>query len=211
MFFANHAERVARLRPDKRRLSRDEEEQLIRDCIILAYFEALMRAGLEIHSPLYDLTSDATLEDLLALPPEDMVADACSLAQDAYEDAQPLLKLPASLNPTFDGSIDLAGADADFIIGDTLFELKTVSAVVPGKLRDYLFQLLGYTLLDYSDTFSIRRIAIWLPRQRHISAWAIEDFLFPVSDLVLHKQFSESEVTARLAEIRAAFRGMLSS
>ncbi|MDP2744449.1 MAG: hypothetical protein Q8P00_05225 [Dehalococcoidia bacterium] len=205
-FFANHAARLARLKPFERRLTREEEGQLIRDCVVLAYFEALYRAGLRINSPLYAVGTGASLDDLLALPPEDVVADACGLAEDAYEDVQPLLKLPASLNPVFDGS-----ADADFVIGSALFEVKTVSQFSPLDLRKCLLQLLGYTLLDYSDTFGIHSIAIWLTRQRHMSMWDIDGFLFPVSDLISGGQFAEAEVTARLSETRAAFREMLKS
>ena len=77
-------------------------------------------------------------------------------------DRQPgLLRMSVVLNPTFDGSRNVGGADADLIANGTLIELKTTRQDKFERI-DHLCQLLGYALLDFSDTYASSRG--YLPR-----------------------------------------------
>ncbi|WP_422758844.1 hypothetical protein [Paenarthrobacter sp. C1] len=80
-------------------------------------------------------------------------------------------------NPQFSGSPLVGGADADWMIGDTLIDCKVYSALTIGKLRDFLRQLLGYVMLDTDDSLGIRRVGIWLPRQRLMPTWNLTHLL----------------------------------
>ena len=83
----------------------------------------------------------------------------------------------ATLNPTFAGSADVGGADADFIAENCLWEIKTERR--PG--RSWLDQLLGYTLLDYEDTYAIDRVGVLLPRLNAHVTWPIRELIARLS------------------------------
>ena len=78
-------------------------------------------------------------------------------------------------NPTFLGSTAVGGADADLAIAHLLVDIKTREQITNHWIRDTLFQLLGYTLLDIDASHGIRRVAILLPRQPHIAIWSLDD------------------------------------
>jgi hypothetical protein len=88
-------------------------------------------------------------------------------------------------NPSFLGSAIVGGADADWVIGDLLVELKTREEITSPWLRDTLFQLLGYTLLDLDDSLGVRRVGILLPRQPFFAVWTLDDLLHEDADEVL--------------------------
>ncbi|TAM91188.1 hypothetical protein EPN42_04820 [bacterium] len=178
-FFALHDRLLKRIAPVRRRLAQADEDRLARHCIVLTYYEQIFRAGPFIGSPLYTLGTKASVDDLTALVPEECIADVRQLSWAFEEDVRHYFDLAATLNPTFDGSYAIGGADADFMLGSTLWELKTLASARPMDLRNTLYQLLGYALLDYSDTLGIRELAIYLPRQRHIWRAPIWAFLLP--------------------------------
>lgn len=99
-------------------------------------------------------------------------------------------------NPTFLGSIAVGGADGDLVIGDLLVEVKTREEISNSWLRETLFQLLAYTLLDLDDAHGIRRVGIMLPRQAHLQVWSLNELLGGDAD-------------EALPELREAFAGML--
>ncbi|MFC8525430.1 hypothetical protein [Pseudarthrobacter sp. NPDC057230] len=88
-------------------------------------------------------------------------------------------------NPRFLGSVAVGGADADWAVGDMLVELKTREEITSPWLRDTLFQLLGYALLDLDDSLGIRRVGILLPRQPYFAVWALDDLLQEDADKAL--------------------------
>ena len=89
-----------------------------------------------------------------------------------YDNFNHLLSLPHSLNPNFDGSLDIGGADADLIVEGTLIDIK---ATITQKIRpDWLWQLLGYVLLDYSDRHRINSIGLYMARQGIFFQWDLE-------------------------------------
>ncbi|MFB7894685.1 hypothetical protein ACFC1I_20950 [Microbacterium sp. NPDC056044] len=88
-------------------------------------------------------------------------------------------------NPTFMGSHAVGGADADLVIGDLLIEIKTREQITNPWIRDTLFQLLGYALLDVDDAHGIRRLGILLPRQPYVAIWTLDELLGTDAERVL--------------------------
>lgn len=80
-------------------------------------------------------------------------------------------------NPQFAASELVGGADADWMIGQTLIDCKVYSTLSVGRLRNFLRQLLGYLMLDTDDSLGIRRVGIWLPRQRLMPTWSLTHLL----------------------------------
>lgn len=67
-------------------------------------------------------------------------------------------------NPVFRGGKWVGGADGDFLVGGSLFEIKTT--INPGNLLQVTVrQLTGYVALDTSDQYQIDELAVLLPRQ----------------------------------------------
>lgn len=84
--------------------------------------------------------------------------------------------LPVFLNPTFDGSRDVGGADADWIVDTVLWDLKTTKNPERNLDRD-IRQLLGYVFLDYSDRYHLSHVAIYYPRFQQMLQWPVNDLL----------------------------------
>lgn len=174
-----HIDRTAKdVRPVGRRLDADEEGRLARCCYLLALFEQVFRGGVWITSPLFGQRSP-TLEDLLALVPAAAVADLRELVWAFCDTSADLLASPATLNPTFAGSLDVGGADADFVVGGCLVDIKTT---VNSRVEtEWLRQLLGYALLDYDDEHAIRSVGLYLARQRAWLRWGVDEVLAEAS------------------------------
>lgn len=67
-------------------------------------------------------------------------------------------------NPVFRGGKWVGGADGDFLVGGSLFEIKTT--INSGNLlQATVRQLIGYVALDTSDQYHIDELAVLLPRQ----------------------------------------------
>ncbi len=198
--------------PVKRRLGRSEEELLARYCIVLSLYEMIFRSGGRVPEPLR-LQSTAspwvatTVDDLLAIPQSHWIDDLCTLSWAFYDDNADVLERPVILNPTFDGSASVGGADADMIVDDCLVDFKLTIDSELKKLGDWLYQLLGYTLLDYRETYRIRGVALYLPRQRTWLRWSIEDLIDKLSDhdSPIPPQ-SNDEIGTALGNLRAEFR-----
>lgn len=153
--------------------------------IILAWCESIYRAGIPriIRGSLGDrLRQSENGTQLLATIDSLSISDLSSLR----EASQPQIDIWCSEiesgssfehNPTFPGSYLVEGADADWAIDDTLIECKTMAKITNTHIRDMLFQLLGYTLLDFDDCFGIRKVAIWLPRYQILKTWSLDQIL----------------------------------
>ncbi len=79
------------------------------------------------------------------------------------------------LNPTFSGSKDVGGADADLIVGKTLIDIKSTKSA--RLRREDLYQLVGYTLLDYEDVFGLDEVALYLARRPKMVSWRLRPLL----------------------------------
>lgn len=171
-FFRSLADLVARL-PWGQVLERDDEEMLCRYCVVLAYFDQAVRAGPQrlADSPLLR-DHRPSVDKLLSVAERDWVEDLAAQSRLFHEGAAGRLTEPCRLNPTFEGSNDVGGADADLILGSALIDIK--ATVNPKIGRPWLWQLLGYALLDYSDQYGIDTVGVYLSRQGHFLEWPIE-------------------------------------
>ena len=193
-FFVALDRSVDEIAPHCRRPTDAEERTLARFCLVLAAFEAVYRAGVW-PPPYFGESPPESAAALLALVPDEWVEDAAALAT-AFAERYPSWRgADAVLNPEFDGTADLGGADGDFIADGCLWEIKTTKARVKGK---DLHQLLGYALLDYEDQYAIERVGVLLPRHNTEVSWPIRELIASMSD----------RDDLDLAQLRRDFRGV---
>ncbi|MEU0936359.1 UvrD-helicase domain-containing protein [Embleya sp. NPDC005971] len=159
---------------------RADAETLNRWCFVAAAYEDISRSGtIRRRGPLAAATASTTLAELLDAVPAYVHADLerqFALARDVFT---PLRALPDErriCGPTFAGSADLGGADADFILGGTLIDSKATTR--PRNLgREEIHQLAGYLLLDYDNRYTIDRVGLYLARQGALIDWPVDTFL----------------------------------
>ena len=125
-FFSSLDKVLQETQPAGRRLDRSQEEQLVRYCVVLALFEEVFRAGARSGSPLFLGEAKTTVPELLSISEAEWVSDLCSLSWLFHERFGEVLTHPNTLNPTFDGSKDVGGADADFILDGCLIDINEV-------------------------------------------------------------------------------------
>jgi len=116
-----------------------------------------------------------SIEELLAIPQAVELDDLSAMFALFYDRCHDLLSHSRVLNPTFAGSLDVGGADADFIVDDCLIDMK---ATISSQVRaDFLYQLAGYLLLDYNDAYHITSVGIYMVRQGLLLKWDVSAFL----------------------------------
>lgn len=99
---------------------------------------------------------------------EDVLLQAISLRKQPFFTRNQI----AAIGPAFDGSSDVGGADADLIVDGTLIDFKSS---LQCKLTSLILrQLIGYWLLDYSDCYALKRVAVYFTRYE--TFWAIDIF-----------------------------------
>lgn len=157
-----------------------DEDTLSRLCFVAAYYEDIYRTGvIRRYSMLASATPATTLDDLAAAVPGYAIEDISRQMKLAEEPFAPLRALPPTARicgPTFQGSRDIGGADADLILGGLLLDCK--AAIQPRRLgQEEIYQLAGYLLLDYNDRYRINRVGLYLSRQGTLIVWNVEDFL----------------------------------
>ncbi len=134
------------------------------------------------------------MEELLALPQKMWLDDLSQLFRLFYERYHHLLLLPHHLNPTFTGSHDVGGADADLVVDGCLIDIKTsISSQVKAE---YLYQLAGYLLLDYDDLLHLNTLGIYMARQGLLLTWSVAEFLHQLT----------GDDRSPLASLRQTFR-----
>ena len=178
-FFQDLDKVLSKLQPVGRKLNCDGEQLLNRYCIVLALFEQCFRT---VPRPTWSLfqANVSSADDLLELAPAHWIDDLCAMSEAFYDYFKDGLKQKAILNPTFDGSALIGGADADIILEmwdgvSCLIDIKaTVNARIEGKS---FHQLLGYCLLDFSNRYRIERVGFYLPRQARFIGWQLEDLI----------------------------------
>lgn len=165
----------------------NEWRRLCELCLLLARFEQFRRNP---HSP---AVQEKVAEPLaryngavLGLVPamnieEPSIDDLFNLGRAAWQDTADLQDAdPLYLNPRFDRSLDLGGADADLIYGDTLLDWKSNTRPdIVGRFE--LWQLLGYALADTEDEFEIQRVEIGALRWRVSVSWPLEELTSQLS------------------------------
>jgi len=174
-FFTSLDATVATMQPIGRRLERDEEHVLARYCFVLALLEDVGRTGSYTHNLLMEPAPRRTVDELLAIAEDAWIDDLCALSTLFYDNYHHLLSMPFIPNPTFVGSDDIGGADADIIVDGCLIEMK--ASIQPKINPQWLYQLVGYALLDYDDHYSIQSVGIYMARQGTLLQWPIGEFL----------------------------------
>ena len=172
---------VDEIAPDRRLPTEAEERTLARYCLVLTALEAVFRAGPATPPPqYYSGTWPKSAADLVNLVPDDRVKDVAALGAAFAKQYRSWQAAGDSvLNPNFAGSQDIGGADADLIVDGCLWDIKTTKRQdAEGK---WLYQLLGYTLLDYEDEYSIERVGLLFPRQNTKAEWPVDKLIAEMS------------------------------
>ncbi len=173
-FFAELDAYVGRVKPVSRLMASEYEWILARYCYILALLECVFRSG-EVDPILLPKKAYADIFELIAQPPNNETHDLMRLIQIFFENALPYWpKKMINLNPSFEGSLDVGGADADMILDGCLYEIKCIAEL--NKAAQYIRQLAGYVLLDYSDKLQIQAVGFYLARYGCFVSWPIEEF-----------------------------------
>lgn len=174
-FFDRLDDMLVTIRPIGRRLTLEEERIIARYCFILALFEEVYRSDRYKDGPLFVPSVKQSIDELLAIPEDAWIDDLSQLSLRFYDTCHDLLSRAFVLNPTFSGSRDVGGADADLIIDGCLLEIKTSKQA---KIESsWLRQLAGYLLLDYNDEYHIQSLGIYMARQGLLFSWPVDEFL----------------------------------
>lgn len=177
-------------------LSNEDERMLNRFCFVLGMYETVYRSG-RVPEELASLGPDPSVEMLLASVNEAWVDDLVALAEGFLaSEARELCGRHVAANPTFAGSRDVGGADADIIIGSTLIEVKTTKSVTARK--EWIYQLLGYLLLDYDNAFELDGAGFYASRVPDLIVWPVDELL---------SMLGAGSTT--LEELRQDFRGVV--
>ncbi|WNO62399.1 hypothetical protein RPQ02_40255 [Streptomyces sp. AM2-3-1] len=169
---------------DGQPLSLDDasEDRLVRLCHVASSFEAIFRCGGWVRGNNLGSTRPGdSLADITAAVPGYVVDDIRSQMALAGTPGpfDHLLKLPAAARicgPVFDGSLDVGGADADFILDGQLIDCK--ATIRPERMsRAEVYQLAGYLLLDYNNTYAVTDVGLYLSRQGALIDWSVQEFL----------------------------------
>lgn len=156
------------------------EDRLARLCYAAAWFEEVFRTGrVWPTTPLGGAHPAFTLDELLDAVPAYAAADITAVTGRAEAGLAGIRETTTphdvTLAPTFAGSRDVGGADADWIAGRLLVDVKATKD--PGKLpAQDVYQLAGYALLDYPDTHRLDRVGWYHARTGSLSTWGIGDF-----------------------------------
>lgn len=174
-----------------------------RVCYALALLVELHRAPSVEYSRLMRLHRNSRAQDLLELANDDEVADLIAMRDLARQQLVPALPAgPVFTGMTFDGSADL-NADADLIAGGMLVDFKASQGGGPradgtraaALARTDLDQLLGYVLMDYTDTYHLDAVAIYAVRFGYLAAWPLDQLCtemagHPVDIAALRREFA---------------------
>lgn len=160
-----------------------DDEWWARVCYALALMVELYRAATVDNSRLQRLGEHSRAADLLELANAAEVADLIAMRNLARERLLPALPAGSvTTGMTFDGSADLA-ADADLIAGGILIDFKAGQGGKPRKDgsraaslgRNEIDQLLGYTLMDYSNSFGLHTVGVYAVRFGYLAAWPLAE------------------------------------
>lgn len=166
---------LERHKPHRYCLAPDAEQTLARHCLWLSLAEGWIRNP-EVEGGLWDALRGGPRADVDGVLPRAWVDDLAHLATVLMpEQLAPLTRRPWHPNPEFAGAATVGGADGDLIAGDGLWEFKCT--IRPAGTNQWLFQLLGYVLLDWDGRHALKRVGLVLPRQRAVLAWSIDHLL----------------------------------
>ena len=162
---------LKRIDPPRKRLDKQDEDDLNRYCIALGYLDAMSRG----FATLSDIDYSAAME-LVDRPQDFWLEDMRSMSWTFFATMGHLLTRPFTMNPSMPG----LAADADMIVDGTLIEIK--ASIRPEILSESVRQLVGYALLDTSDFFGIDSIALYLVRHGLYFKWDLQEALRELFD-----------------------------
>jgi hypothetical protein len=163
-------------RPAGRLLNAGDESILNRWCFVLAHLDMARRLGrypatFVVPDPAdWPETWSRDSAPLLGLADNAWIDDLSALSRLFFQRCSNILALPTVLGPGFGG-----GADGDLIVDGCLIEIKAM--IDPEPYNQYIYQLLGYTLLDSSDRYRIQQVGIYLARQGILLKWPLKVFM----------------------------------
>ncbi|MDE0698390.1 MAG: hypothetical protein OXH76_21435 [Boseongicola sp.] len=172
-FFDLLDETVTALGAHARPLSPSEERRLARCCLILAVFESIRRSGRAQLPEFLEVNVPGDAEGLLGAVPQPWADDVAELAISFRHRHADWHGTEAVLNPEFEGSRDVGGADGDLVVNGCLWDLKTT--LKKRAEGTWLYQLLGYVLLDYEDRHAIDHVGLQFPRQAASVHWPLQE------------------------------------
>lgn len=187
-FFSELEEVLSRSRQGSVHLGKEDEDLLCRCCVVLALFEQMGRGMLSPQTPLVNPTPAKSVEELLSRIPDSWVEDLRNISRAFCESQRGFISGANSVTfaPTFEGSAVSGRSEADLLVDGVLLEIKTT--VTPKIKADMIYQLLGYTLLDYADEYEIRWVGVYMARQAYLVRWELSELL---SDLGCEKSLKE--------------------
>lgn len=174
-FFSSLKQFLEQAQPQQNRLDKSNEEALLRYCVVMAALDFFFRVGYDPSSVLLNPAPKVTLDELISVAETHWIEDLRFLSWQFHDKFSKMLSCPTVLNPTFDGSIFIGGADADLIIDGCLVDIK--ATVNPRTEAGWLYQLLGYVLLDWHDEYQIKEVTIYFARQAFLLKWNLSDIL----------------------------------
>lgn len=160
-----------------------DDQWWARVCYALALLVELHRAAMVDGSRLMRLDAHSRAVDLLELANDAEVADLIAMRDLASDRLLPALPAgPVVTGMTFEGSADL-NADADLIAGGMLIDFKAGQGGKPradgtraaSLTRADIDQLLGYTLMDYSNSYGLHTVGVYAVRFGHLAAWPLTE------------------------------------
>jgi hypothetical protein len=175
MLIARFEAFIREVEPARKRLGRKSEDELLRYCIVFGMLDEFYRRGFNAGSPLLLPQPKQTVSEMLALAEDDWIEDLRNLSWGFFDEFESMLGKSAILNPVFQGSSLVGGADADLILDRCLIEIKTT--INPLRDNNAIYQLLGYVLLDLEDNFKLERIGIYLSRQLTYFEWSLNELM----------------------------------
>lgn len=159
------------------------ERRFAQACWATALLENLYRGGLatgEEWRPPYD--EDLTTEYLLGLVPEYAIDDLARLAGQFTRRGAPRLLASAGDGSTVAGPVLVTGwADADLVVNGTLIDVKATVRTLPLR-PGWVYQLLGYALLDARGALGIARVGVHLGRQGCTVSWPLDELASTLAD-----------------------------
>ncbi|TLX16309.1 hypothetical protein [Rhizobium sp. MHM7A] len=154
---------VARERPAGKQLLPDSERTLASISVLCAGIDACCRRSFEALDYVRSL-GDKDVQAMLSKLDRAIIDDVSSVfarffIQNAarFRDAKNV-----HVGATFSGSEHIGGADCDLILDRTLIDFK--ASKLPNIRLEYVYQLIGYFLLDYEDEYQIRAFSLCFPR-----------------------------------------------
>jgi hypothetical protein len=156
------------------------EEDLLRICYVMSWFEEVARTGrVWPGTPLGDCGRMVSADQLLAAVPAYVIVDLTAQVRLASSALAPLrsacLAADVCAGPMFTGSRAVGGADADLIVGDLLLDIKAKAAT--NLKREDFYQIIGYVLLDFDDRYRIGSLGVYLSRFGHLITWTVDEYL----------------------------------